>query len=246
MSFDRPSLEKAANILREGNVVVLTGAGVSTESGIPDFRSAGGLWDRYDPYDYAHIASFRQNPERVWEMLAELRETLEGKKPNAAHRALATLEEVGLVRGVITQNIDGLHQAAGSKHVVEFHGNGQTLSCLECRESVSRHQVGEAHPPRCSACQAILKPDVVFFGEEIPPQAIWGSERLLEGAKTALVCGTSAEVFPASQIPTMVKQAGGTIIECNLEPALSSSVADIRLLGNAGETLPALVKALGF
>ncbi len=245
MSPLNEALEMAANIIRAGNVVALTGAGVSTESGIPDFRSKGGLWERFDPYDYAHIASFRQNPERVWKMLAELRETLTGKQPNGAHTALARMEASGLLKGVITQNIDGLHQAGGSRRVVEFHGNGQTLSCLECRESVPREAVSDQMPPRCGQCGAILKPDVVFFGEEIPSQAIWGSEELLDNADAVLVCGTSAEVYPASQIPQVVKMRGGKIIECNLSPALNASIVDLRLLGKAGETLPALADLLG-
>ena len=241
---DPSILDKVAEVVSQGNVVALTGAGVSTESGIPDFRSVGGLWERYDPYDYAHIASFRQDPERVWKMLAELRETVDGKVCNGAHKALAKLESVGLLDGVITQNIDGLHQAAGSRIVVEFHGNGLTLSCLECRQSVPREAVEAQAPPRCADCGAILKPDVVFFGEEIPSAAIWQTEELLANVEAVLVCGTSAEVFPASQIPAMAKGAGATIIECNLEPALDASVADLRLLGPVGTTLPALIRAL--
>ena len=131
MNHEQAPLVRAAEIVRKGHVIALTGAGVSTESGIPDFRSKGGLWERFDPYDYAHIASFRHDPERVWTMLFELRETLRDKEPNGAHLALAHLEKSGVLDGVITQNVDGLHQAAGSKRVVEFHGNGQTLSCLE-------------------------------------------------------------------------------------------------------------------
>ena len=245
MPRDTEALTQAAKIISRGQVVALTGAGVSTESGIPDFRSKGGLWERYDPYDYAHIASFRQNPKRVWNMLAELQDTLADKHPNGAHTALARLEKAGILRGVITQNIDGLHQAAGSKRVVEFHGNGQTLSCLECRQSMPKSEAGSQLPPRCGQCNAILKPDVVFFGEEIPPQAIWRSEELLDGAQTVLVCGTSAEVFPASQIPQLIKMRGGQIIECNLSPALDASITDIRLLGKAGQTLPALADFLG-
>jgi len=245
MVLDQEVLNQAAEMIRQGDVIALTGAGVSTESGIPDFRSKGGLWERYDPYDYAHIASFRQNPERVWKMLSELRETLDGKRPNGAHKALSRLEKAGLLRGIITQNIDGLHQAAGSQRVVEFHGNGQTLSCLECRTSVPQDDVSELVPPRCNQCDSILKPDVVFFGEEIPSQAIWASEELLRDTRCVLVCGTSAEVFPASQIPEVVKKNGGTVIECNLSPALGNSVVDLRLLGKAGETLPALAQLLG-
>ncbi|MCZ6558934.1 MAG: NAD-dependent deacylase [SAR324 cluster bacterium] len=225
--------------------IAFTGAGVSTESGIPDFRSAGGLWSRYDPAEYATLGAFLRNPEQVWKMLAELEEVLNAE-PNPGHRAMAELEAAGALAGIITQNVDGLHQAGGSKTVVEYHGSGRTFSCLTCRASYTRAEVKQMErPPRCTntvrggACAAILKPDVVFFDEPIPPQAIARSAQLMQGAELVLVVGTSCEVYPASEIPLRVRGQGGRIIEINLEPA-AGLAPHISLLGRFSEIMPAL------
>lgn len=244
------SLQEAAQLLaRSGKTLALTGAGVSTESGIPDFRSAGGLWSRYDPGEYATLGAFKKNPEKVWKMLVELGEVMD-VDPNPGHYALAELENQGGLAAIITQNVDGLHQAAGSQNVVEFHGSGKTYSCLTCGSKYLRGQVIEMEmPPKCintsqgPRCGMILKPDVVFFDEMIPPHALLETRRLTENVELILVIGTSCEVFPASEIPWQIRQNGGKMIEINLEPA-SGLNPDISISGEISRfshVMPALV-----
>lgn len=226
----RKLLDQAASLLRNAeNVIALTGAGVSTESGIPDFRSRGGLWSRFDPMEYGTLGAFRRDPEKVWTMLSELLCIMDAK-PNAGHEAMAGMERSGRLTGIITQNIDGLHQKAGSRAVVEFHGSLATFSCLSCGGALPLTEVlPMVLPPRCR-CGAILKPDVVFFDEAIPSQALAMTEKLVSKAEVLIVAGTSCQVAPASSIPRMVKQRGGIIIEVNLEPALGT-LADVSLTG---------------
>ncbi|MBW2039876.1 MAG: NAD-dependent deacylase [Deltaproteobacteria bacterium] len=245
---ERGALEKRAaeDILNSQKAIALTGAGISVESGVPDFRSAGGLWSKYDPEEYAHISAFRSNPEKVWRMLKEMIELVMGVEPNPAHVALAELEQMGLLSSVITQNVDGLHQRAGSKEVIEFHGSNQWLVCLECghrRETASLSL--EDIPPRCPECGFILKPDVVFFGEPIPWEA---QTKAFEEARTCdlvLVIGTSAVVYPAGGIPIVAKRNGAKLVEINMEPtALTGSVSDYLLQGPAGKILPKIVEEI--
>jgi NAD-dependent deacetylase len=236
----------AKDILNSQKTIALTGAGISVESGIPDFRSAGGLWSKYDPEEYAHISAFRSNPEKIWHMLGEMMELVLGAEPNPAHIALAELEQVGLLSSVITQNVDGLHQRGGSKEVIEFHGSNQWLVCLECdyRQEATSFSFDDI-PPRCPQCSSILKPDVVFFGEPIPWEA---QNRSLEEARTCdlvLVVGTSAVVYPAAGIPTLAKQSGAKVVEINMEPTgLTGFVSDYLIQGPAGRILPKIVEEL--
>jgi len=236
-------IAQAAGMLREaGKIIAFTGAGVSTESGIPDFRSRGGLWSRFDPMEYGTLRAFRRDPVKVWTMLSELLFIINAK-PNEGHEVMARMEEMGFLQGIVTQNIDGLHQKAGSNTVVEFHGAMDTFSCLSCGNSFSLDQVLEMKlPPRCS-CQAVLKPDVVFFDESIPPEAWHRTENLISNADILIVAGTSCQVVPASSIPHLVKQRGGEVIEINIEPALGG-VADIILQGKFTKTMTRLVAAL--
>ena len=236
----------AQRMVQDKRTIALTGAGVSTESGIPDFRSGGGLWERFDPMEYATIDAFRSNPEKVWEMLREMDGIVQGAEPNPAHRGLAKLEELGVLSGIVTQNIDNLHQQAGSKNVIEFHGNGQQLVCLSCDFSTTpaeARKLGQS-PPRCRQCRAILKPDVVFFGEPIPVAASTAAMRLAQEASLVLVVGTSAVVAPASYIPMAAKKMGALVVEINLERTVLSGFADFTLLGKAGELVPELVAAV--
>jgi len=227
----------------------LTGAGVSTESGIPDFRSHGGLWEKYDPMEYATIDAFRRDPEKVWVMIKDMNALLEDAEPNPAHTGLARLEELGVLAGIVTQNIDNLHQEGGSKNVIEFHGNGRRLVCLKCNAAQdaekARANWDKEFPPRCPECGYILKPDVVFFGEPIPPQASARAMELAQGVSVLLVVGTSATVAPASYIPMVARKTGAAIVEINIEnTVLSEGFADYTLLGKAGETLPILIEAV--
>lgn len=241
-------LKEAAEIIKASkNMIALTGAGVSVESGIPDFRSAGGLWDRYDPAVYATIQSFNRMPERVWDMIFEMIELTATAKPNNAHFALAELESMKLLKALITQNIDNLHQEAGSRNVIEYHGNASRLECLHCGSTcqAADFDIKGKKIPCCTGCGRILKPSVVFFGEMIPQDALRESAFYAAKADVVLVAGTSAVVYPAAAIPQQAKQSGAKIIEFNIEETeLTRSATDILILGSAGRTLPELVKLL--
>jgi NAD-dependent deacetylase len=239
------SIEKAASILLESNLTLaLTGAGISVESGIPDFRSSGGLWSKYDPAEYATISAFRSNPEKVWEMLQEMDSVVSSAKPNKAHLGMGILEEMNLLHHIITQNVDNLHQAAGSKNVIEYHGNASTLSCLWCGKRYNSEEKRTEKSPKCE-CGNFLKPDVVFFGEAIPAGAMNKSFQLASTAQALMVVGTSAVVSPVNNIPTIAKQNGAKIIEINVERThLTNSLTDVFLEGSAGKVVWALVQEL--
>lgn len=240
-------IELAAESLRRSSwAVALTGAGISVESGIPDFRSPGGLWSKYDPLEYGDIRSFRMNPGKVWRMLADMDRMLHEARPNAAHYALACLEREGLLKGVITQNVDSLHQRAGSRTVVEFHGHGRTARCDDCGREVPREALDlRALPPRCH-CGGPMRPNFVFFGEAIPRSAYLQAAHMVERCDLLLVVGTSATVAPASHLPLMAKSRGAYIIEVNLnETELTAAHSDLHLALPAGQALPAIVSALG-
>lgn len=238
-------IREAAQIVYHSKMTLaLTGAGISVESGIPDFRSAGGLWSKYNPNEYATISSFRSSPEKVWEMLRDMGELVDKAKPNKAHLGLGELENLGFLHTIITQNVDNLHQAGGSRNVIEYHGNSSTLTCLSCGEKYRAEEKRNEYPPLCG-CRKILKPDVVFFGEAIPQNAIYRSFQLASKAEALLVVGTSATVSPANAIPTMAKENGATIIEINIEKTLlTDPVTDLFLQGSAGEIIEALVTEL--
>jgi NAD-dependent deacetylase len=194
----------------------LTGAGISVESGIPDFRSPGGLWSIFDPQEYATIDTFVSNPEKSWIFFRALGKTLKDRNPNPAHLSLARLEEAGFLQFVITQNIDGLHNAAGSREVIAVHGDNRFLHCLDCGEmvNVSDDHFDEGPVPECPRCRQPLKPRVVLFGE-----AVLDIDRCLarlEDCDALLVVGTSSLVYPAAEFPRIVKRRGGLVLEFNL------------------------------
>jgi NAD-dependent deacetylase len=232
-----------ATLLRERQpCVVLTGAGISTESGIPDFRSPSGIWAQYDPMEYATIDAFRRDPVKVWEFYLLRLGALARAEPNEGHRALAKLERRGVVQAVVTQNIDGLHQRAGSKNVIEVHGSIRTASCLECGERVPLEPVTEA--PRCPRCGAIVKPDVVMFGELLPLDAIDRAIELAQQAGLLLVVGSSLEVYPVAGLPQETVSAGGALAIVNRTATPFDGLASVRIEGGAGETLSALADGL--
>jgi NAD-dependent deacetylase len=235
-------ISQAAEIIYNSKLTLaLTGAGISVESGIPDFRSSGGLWSRFSPEDYATITAFREDPGKVWMMLKEMDELLDQAKPNKAHLGMGELEKMGFLHYIITQNVDNLHQEGGATNVIEYHGNSSTLSCLWCGKSYRAEEKRGEYPPRCQ-CEKILKPDVVFFGEAIPTQALNKSFLLASSAEALIVAGTSAVVSPANTIPGITKQNGGKIIEINKERThLTDTLSDLFIQGGAGEILEALV-----
>jgi NAD-dependent deacetylase len=240
-------IRQAAKVLaRARYVVAMTGAGSSVESNIPPFRGKGGLWEKIDPMEFAHIDAFMRDPAKVWNVLIkEMKGVIDQAEPNAAHRGLARLEELGLLKTIITQNVDGLHQRAGSTDVIEFHGNFAWQRCLDCDRKYETQKIDLAQiPPRC-ACGGILRPDCIFFGEMIPPQHLWRSQQVSTECDVMLVVGTSAVVQPAAYMPVIAKENGAKIIEINRERTpLSGQISDYCLLGRAGEVMTAIVDEL--
>ena len=244
---EKDPLEALARALadRRRPAVVLSGAGVSLSSNIPTFRGSEGLWVRYDPLEYATIDALEADPAKVWRMLWELDEVLEAAEPNPAHRAIAELQHLGAVSTVITQNVDALHQAAGSDDVVELHGSGRRLRCLDCGHPDSRDEVARrttrGEVPRCRSCGGQLRPEVVFFGELLPPDALERAERAILSCDDLIVTGTAAEVEPAASLPLLAQGAGARLWEINPEPGLPGAR---RITQPAEHALPDLVARL--
>jgi NAD-dependent deacetylase len=238
------SAERLAALIREHQpCVVLTGAGVSTESGIPDFRSPSGIWARYDPREYATIEAFRRDPVKVWEFYARRFEVLKDARPNAAHHALAALERAGYVEAIVTQNIDRLHELAGSQNVIEVHGSIRTSSCLACGERASFDEIvralEQAPAPACRRCGSILKPDVVMFGEFLPEDAITRASEFAHRARLLLVVGSSLNVYPAADLPEETLVTGGKLAIVNRGSTPFDDRAELTIDAAAGETLSA-------
>jgi NAD-dependent deacetylase len=237
-----PAEHLARLILEAQPCVVLTGAGVSTESGIPDFRSATGIWAQYDPMEYATIDAFRRDPAKVWDFYSKRLGVLTEAKPNPAHLALAELERRGLVEAIVTQNVDRLHQAAGSQRVIEVHGSIRSASCLACGRQEEFDRVVELLPvPECAGCGSVLKPDVVMFGELLPADALAEASALAGDAGLLLVVGSSLEVYPVAGLPEDTLQAGGRLAIVNRGPTPYDRRANLKVDAAAGETLAAVV-----
>ncbi|NPA43491.1 MAG: NAD-dependent deacylase [Chlorobi bacterium] len=239
------SLEEAARrIARARHLVAFTGAGISAESGIPTFRGPGGIWDKYDP-QVLELDFFLRNYDRVWPVIKDMFYTVIHKaEPNPAHYTLADWEKRGLLKAVITQNIDNLHQKAGSRNVIEYHGNTRQAVCLDCGRTVPlTEEILSQQVPRCPHCGGRLKPDFVFFGEPIPPEAARKALEHTLRSDVYLVIGTTGIIIPASLLPYEAKRNGATVIEVNLHPSeYTGKITDIFLQGKAGEILPALAK----
>jgi NAD-dependent deacetylase len=239
------TLQSAAQIIKNAkHLVAFTGAGISVESGIPPFRGADGLWSKYNP-EVLELNYFFQNPVNSWKVIKEIFYDFFGHaQPNPAHQALAKLEQAGILNCVITQNIDNLHQAAGSSVVHEFHGNSQKLVCTSCSKHFEVHEIQlEPLPPACSACQGLLKPDFIFFGESIPMSAYHASIAAAEKADVFLIIGSTGEVMPANQIPMIAKHNGAKIVEINPEPSrYTPQITDVYIAGKAGATMTALME----
>lgn len=272
-SSDRALQAAADAIVKARSLSAFTGAGISVESGIPDFRSPGGLWSKYNPMVFCEYGNFCREPHLFWQMGRELalqvheangggalRNGLKEAKPNAAHRALVDLETLGLLHTVVTQNIDSLHQHAGSTRVIEIHGTMATASCVDTGEQVPQSEIlrqwvafRKANPgaeiasdrwvPRHTRTNGVLKPDVTMFGEALPTGALGASWKAVLASPVCLVVGTGLNVVPASLVPRAVKWRFGTLIICNLD-ASGAETADIFLQGKAGDVLPRLVDAV--
>lgn len=246
---DSDDLRRAAAILAAAErVVVFTGAGVSRESGIPTFREPEtGLWARYDPMRLATLEGFLRDPALVWRWYEHRFGIAAAAEPNPGHRAIAALEELVPQVVVVTQNIDGLHQRAGSTDVVELHGTMHSFRCLPGRHrgfgwEVVRTQ--RERPPRCPECGELLRPEVVWFGEALPQAALERAQRLALTCDVMLVAGTSGVVYPAAAIPAAARHAGARLIDVNPSPDALSRLCDVFLAGPGGEVLPALVEAV--
>ena len=241
------SLREAKDLVKNSKrITALTGAGISVDSGIPDFRSEGGLWKRYDPLEHATSESFQKDPTKFWTMGREIAETILKAKPNAAHTALAQLEENGQLVGIITHNIDNLHQSAGSRNVVELHGSYLRAQCVSCQKEYIgdeiHREVAEGNiPPKCKECGGVLKSEAVLFGEALPEEPMAQAIELCKNTDLMIVIGTSLSVYPIAYLPQLAKNSGAKIILINLEGINRDNVADIVLKGRATDIVPKLL-----
>jgi NAD-dependent deacetylase len=238
----------AHEIKHARRAVAFTGAGISTESGLGTFRGKDGLWSRYDPSEVASIESFTQYPRKFWEFAREIGWTFLAAEPNAAHIALAELEAMRRLDSVITQNVDGLHQRAGSKHVVEIHGNAGRIICTRCSATYATQSIVERierqDVPRCDRCGGPLKPDVILFGEPLPERAFGQALKKVKSADLLLAVGTSLEVYPAATLPELAKKSGAKVISVDSERTGWDDLCDYKVSGPAGEVLPRIVQAI--
>jgi NAD-dependent deacetylase len=226
-------------------VVALTGAGVSAESSIPTFREAQtGLWEKYDPIELATPQAFKRNPRLVWDWYRWRRELISAAKPNPGHVALVELEARVAAFTLVSQNVDGLHRVAGSKNVLELHGNIMLTKCFDCGRGVEIKEGNPGELPHCLDCGGLLRPDVVWFGENLPAAAIEGAMQAAQQAEVFFSIGTSALVQPAASLPLYALQAGATVVEVNPAETPLSAQAQFVLRGPAGEILPTLVECV--
>ena len=240
-------LEAARQLNKANLLVVLTGAGVSKESGVPTFRDAlDGLWSRYDPRQLATPEAFEANPKLVWDWYAYRRQVVEKVKPNPGHYAIAALEDLLPQVVVVTQNIDGLHLQAGSTDIIELHGNIRRYKCSgNCRGTPTMIAVEDwTNQPTCPHCGRWVRPDIVWFTEALPHEAIVRAQTLSQQASVMLVVGTSGVVYPAAGLPALAKEAGGYVIDVNPMQDEISALADLFLDGPSGEVLPQIVQAM--
>jgi NAD-dependent deacetylase len=232
-------IQEAVRMIRNArHLVAFTGAGISVESGVPPFRGPDGLWSSYDP-KYLELSYFRRHPEKCWGILKEIfYEHFAKAQPNDAHRVLAGLEERGLLKAVITQNIDNLHQLAGSTKVIEFHGNTRDLLCLGCGQiTAANPEILEVLPPRCNRGE-ILKPDCIFFGEAIAQQAWFESRREIQSADVLLIVGSTGEIYPAASLPHQASGNGARIVEINPEESnFTQTITDLFVPLPAGKAM---------
>ena len=243
---DEKALEQAKKLVAAAKKIsALTGAGISVDSGIPDFRSEGGIWERFDPHEYGTYDSFLNDPSKFWTMGRELAKVMLKAEPNPAHMALAELEQSGKLLGVITQNIDNLHQVAGNTNVIELHGSYLRAYCMECKtefvgEEVHQRVADGEIPPLCEICGGVLKSEAVLFGEPMPEDPMENAVNICKDTDLMLVIGTSLSVYPAAFLPQLAKNSGAKVILINLEGTNRDDVADVILMGKASDMVPRL------
>ena len=245
------SLDQALALLQEAQrVVVLTGAGISTPSGIPDFRSdETGLWSLTNPLEVATIWAFHDNPHKFYNWMHPLAQKIFRAQPNAAHRALTRMEQTGKVSAIVTQNIDGLHQKAGSQKVLEIHGHLRTLSCLDCgyngpSDDAIEQFLKTKEPPTCPECDSVLKPDIVLFGEALPHEVVVSAQEATLHSDLMLVVGSSLEVMPAADLPALAVRSGSKLIIATLGLTPLDHLADVIIRGDVAKTIPWLAERL--
>ncbi len=244
MAFEELIGKAVDLIISSKYMTAFTGAGVSAESGIPTFRGENGLWRKYRVEDLATLNGFKRNPRLVWEWYRWRLDIVFNAKPNPAHIVLARLEEMNILKCIITQNVDDLHRVAGSKCIVELHGNIKRARCIECGYKIVWEKPPDEIPPHCPRCNGLLRPDVVWFGEPLPSSELSRAIKYAEKTDLLLVIGTSGIVYPAAWIPYIVKENGGKIIEINIEETVLTPIADISLRGKAGEIMEKLYKEI--
>jgi len=248
---ERKKIHKAAELLLNSkSAIALTGAGISTESGIPDFRGDDGIWEKYKPEIYGNIQAFIKDPSKFWQMAEKVAPKLFTAQPNPGHIALAELEDWDIIKGIITQNIDELHQKAGSVLVYEVHGNINRFTCFGCRASYSKKQVlrklkkEKNYPPKCDICAAPLKPSVVLFGESLPTFEIYQSQALSQKADVMLIAGSSLSVAPVCDLPSYTLREGGKLIIVNDRPTHLDEKAEVVIQHKTGTILPLIVQEI--
>jgi NAD-dependent deacetylase len=243
------AIEFAADLVRQARrAVILTGAGMSTPSGIPDFRSEGtGLWSRDEPMEVASLNTFRISPEKFFHWFRPLANQIFYAQPNPAHLAMEQMEKAGCVRSIITQNIDALHQKAGSKNVIEMHGSMRTLTCTQCYHHVESAPyllplVAEGRIPHCPRCDSVLKPDVILFGEQLPQKAWFQAQRDARNCDLMMVAGSSLEVLPVAGLPLQAVDRGAHLIIVNNSPTYLNVRADVAIMEDVAEIIPAIAE----
>ncbi len=222
-------------------IAVLTGAGVSAESGVPTFRDPGGIWEKFRPEQLANFEAFMSDPDFVWSWYQHRREIMRDVKPNKGHYVLAEMENIFINFNLITQNIDNLHFRAGSKKVTELHGNIERNYCLSCRTFYEEIDISEKKVLKCEKCGGLIRPDVVWFGEMLPEKALKHAEKCAKNSEVFFSIGTSAEVYPAAMLPLIAKQSGAYVVEINIKPTVMTYDLDELLTGKSGEILAELI-----
>ncbi len=241
---DDQNIHKLVHLLLSSkHTIAFTGAGISVASGIPSFRGKDGIWSKYDP-NVLELSNYYSKPKSCWKFIKEIfYENLQGVQPNAGHYALTSLQKMGLIASIYTQNIDNLHQESGSKNVYEFHGNTQYFICRKCKRKYSLAEISfDDEYPKCPDCSTLVKPDFIFFSEELPRDVLEKAYSEAEVAELILVIGCSGEVYPANQIPNYVKWAGGKVVEINPQKSLyTATISDFRIAGQSQDVLQKIV-----